>query len=275
MSKEAEMIAEQAEGLKLPVEEVVDVAESATVESVSDEEQIALSNGWKKDGEFSAGEFNRRGELFGKIHDQKKEMAELKASINELIKHNREIEERTRQRTLQEMETKKLEAVESGDVDTFKVYDEELKKAYNTGAPQAKPNVTPEANNFMERNKDWFANDTIEHYEMQQYAYAVDQFIHSQNPNIPHEDALKKIELEVHQRFPKYFENKNKKAPPVVGGATKGVSSSKSEGTTISLNELSEIQQHLYTQACRGEIPGMTGKEYLKQLKQVHETGKL
>lgn len=272
MSKEAEMIAEQAGHMEIPVEEIV-VAESATVD---DEASKAMENGWKPDGEFTAAEFNRRGELFGKIHDQKKEINELKNSINELIKHNKQIEERTRQQTIQEMEAKKMEAVESGDVDTFKVYDAELKKVYNMDAPvKPKSDVTPEASSFMERNKDWFTNDTIEHYEMQQYAYAVDQFIHSQNPNIDHNEALKKIELEVHQRFPKYFENKNKKAPPAVGGSTKGVSSSKSEGAVISLNELSDVQQHLYQLACRGEVPGMTGKEYLQQLKQINETGKL
>ena len=199
----------------------------------------------------------------------------MKLSINELIRHNKEIEERTRQRTLEEMEVKKMEAVESGDVNAFKAYDEELKKAYSSQPAQQANNITDEAKSFMERNKDWFTNDTMDHYEMQQYAYSVDQFIHSQNPNISHDEALKRVELEVKQRFPKYFENKNKNAPATVGGSTRGVSSGKSNTAGLSVNELTEIQQMLYQQACRGEIPGMTGKEYLQQLKTLNETGKL
>ena len=63
---------------KLEAQTEPEETEETNEKPESEEDIKATDNGWKPDGEFTAAEFNRRGELYGKISDQKKEIRGLR-----------------------------------------------------------------------------------------------------------------------------------------------------------------------------------------------------
>ncbi len=244
--------------------------EEEVVETYDEDESQARSNGWDPEkGELSAKEFNMRGEFIGQMRDYQSQIKDLHATVTKMTSGQQQREEAIRQQTISEMESKRREAVESGDVETFNAYDEQIKE-YEKVAPAQ--TVDPEVVAFTERNKSWYNNDSIENYEMSQYAVNVDNFLHTQNPSISKGEALKAVELEVKQRFPERFKNSKQENVAAVASANKesGVRSK----DTMSMNDLNPVQKSFYEQAVKGEIPGMSGKEYLKSLKSIEETGK-
>ena len=255
-------------------QEAVEEPEETGVE-LSDED-IARSNGWNENGEFTAAEFNRRGELFGKISEQKKEIKNLTSRVEEQIQafqelqvYNKAQEDAKVQARLNELEQQKLEAVETGDVQAYQQLDQEQKFMEQPGA-QAPQAESPEIQAFAERNKGWYNTDTIENYEMAQFANQVSQFVSVTQPNMDEATRLKTVEVEVRKRYPARFTNPSKAAPAPVAAAAKAEQKSSPKKGTVDISQLDSRQKALYNMAQRGDVPGMTGEEYLKGLEQAY-----
>lgn len=256
------------------VEETVETEQAAPTEEKFDEEEAkARSNGWNPDkGDLTPREYNMRGEFIGKLIDAEKKIDTLHETITKMTVSQQEREEAARRDAIAQMEAKRREAVEVGDVDTYDAYSKQIDAANAEITESSVPEASPEVVSFKERNSDWYNTDTVENYEMSQFAHTVDNFLHTQNPNITDKEALAIVEAEVKKRFSARFKNSNQAAPSPVAGSTK--SQKPSEGS-VDLSELSDTQRDFYKKAVKGDIPGMSGKEYLKSLKQLKETGRI
>ena len=238
-------------------------------------EITARSNGWDPDkGNLTASEFNLQGKFIGQMREYQKQIKNLHQTVTKMTTDQQKREDAIREQTVKEMEVKRREAVETGDVDSFDAYDKQLKEYEKIVQLESPSEQSPQIKEFLERNKHWYNDETVENYEMSQFAMTVDNFLHHQNANIPDTDTLKVVESEIRKRFPERFKNTKKEQPSPVASSHKT-----SKGSTVDLAavaELTPLQKDFYEQACKNEVPGMTGKEYLKALKHLENNdGKL
>ena len=251
---------------------VEEVKTDEVVEEVDDDLLKAQSNGWNPDkGSLTAKEFNMRGEFIGQMREYQDQIKNLHQTVTKMTQDQQQRDDQVKQQTIADMETKRREAVESGDVDTFDAYDKQLKAYDETKTEEVAKSV--EVKDFLDRNSSWYNNDTVENYEMSQFSFTVDNLLNSQNPNISDGESLRAVEAEIRKRFPARFTNTKKTEVATVGGSTKTSKSKSVLGMPI--EDLNSRQKMFYEMAVKGDIPGMTGKDYLKSLKQIEETGKI
>lgn len=241
----------------------------------------ALADGYNPnhpDG-LSPREFNLRGPLFEKIADlnkekkrQAKEIAELKQMIAELGTQMSKSEARVVQREAHELQKQRMEAVELGDTNRFAELDrqyQELQESIrpNTNVPATK--LSQDAQNFIERNSDWFNYDTSENAVMYDEAVAFEQRYIARRemegkPPLSHAVLGKRIEEYIKTKFPHRFENVEASKPPAVEA---GGSPVLSKEETSSMDDLSPYQQEVFKRM-KSADPSMTPDKYLKILGQ-------
>lgn len=215
----AEQIEEAAEP---ETTESVEVTEEVEALEYDPEEAKARENGWKPkdeyegDGWVSAGEFNRRAELFEKMSSQNKVIKSLNKKLDALVKHNQTLEQRTREKVIAELEQRRRDAVAYGDTRAFDDAEkqlDEIRKEESTlkieDEPQA-PEVPPVVREFADRNK-WFESDK----EMTDYMVFKTQSLVA-NQGLALDEAIKSAEQEVKKVFAHKFRNPNKDKPSAV-----------------------------------------------------------
>jgi hypothetical protein len=136
--KETEKEAEEENKEAAELSDGLDSDAEEDIKEEDPEEAKARENGWRPKEEFEggddskwidAGEFNRRSGLFEKIGSQNKVIKSLNKKLDALIKHNQTIAEKTREKTITEIEVKRREAVEIGDTEAFDAAEKELEQA--------------------------------------------------------------------------------------------------------------------------------------------------
>lgn len=272
--------------------------EATTEEPVQEEirefteiEKSAMDQGWKPDvsleegKEFiSAEEFLRRGELFDKIANQKGEINNLKHIVKKFSEEFKNVQQRSYEKALAEIEAKQREAAEIGDIEAFdKAKDdaaklnaeikEQVDKLDVKVEEEAKTSETiPEFEDFKKRNDFWYNTDNFNNYQMVKEAESFEQYLLQTKPHLTVKEALLEIEGHVREKFPGRFANPNKTKAAAVTAAPKGTVATKNavDDELPDVSELTETQKMLYNQARAGNVPGMTGKEYLKTLTEVY-----
>lgn len=237
-------------------------------QEVNPDESLARQSGWKPKEEWNgegewieAAEFNRRGPLFDTIGKLKDEIRDYKKSADALIEHNKRLqdhakqaEDRGKEKAVKELERKRMEAVQDGDVELFQEIDEEIKEYSKQPEEEAKGHIDPSITEWISKN-DWFEKDEA----MTSY------MIHKQNEylnkglSIP--DALKRSEDAVRSEFSHKFENPNKqKSSPVMG-------KQEQQGKSYTLNDLPSDFRPVYQAIARKM--DMPLNEYVQQLKDM------
>lgn len=234
----------------------------------SPEETLARQSGWRPKEEWDEGkgewidaaEFNRRGPLFDTIGKLKDEIRDYKKSADALIEHNKQIqeharkaEERGREKALKELEERRREAVQDGDLELFEEIDKEMAEYKKVETPS--PNVDPAISEWIDKN-DWFEKDEA------MTAY----MIHKQNENLGKghtiEEALRRSEEAVKKEFAHRFENPNKQR-----GSGVTVPSGQGKGDSYTINDLPANYRPVYQAIARKM--DMPINEYVKQLKEL------
>ncbi len=246
--------------------------------SVPEDEQKAREKGWRPKDEFEGeekdwvdfGEFNRRTELFEKISSQNKVIKSLNKKMDALIKHNQGLVDRTRTKTIAELEAKRREAIEYGDTDAFEevekeleevkkeesVFDENEEETTDSGEVEDKQEIPKDVKNalddFASKNP-WFEKDK----EMTDFlVFKTQQIINNEGVSLL--EALPQAEKEVKQTFSHKFRNPNKGKPSAVMGGSK---ENRSSGKKTISSLTSEQKQVWHT------LKGvMSEKEFLEQL---------
>ena len=151
-------------------------AETPEVPVRSEKESQAYALGWRPKDEFSgdeeswitAAEFLRRGELFGKINSQKKELDDMRKTIRTLKEHHEKVQTAALEQARRELRAQRKDALESGDIDRFDTIDESLRELDKQAAIEQAKQATPAQdqaqhvqsllNDFVSRNP-WYGKD--------------------------------------------------------------------------------------------------------------------
>lgn len=198
-------------GEEKEIEELREVA----AEKSGKEEEKARIQGWVAKEEFrgkpeewiDAKVFNERGNTIVPIMRERKEwlekeILEMKESFKEFSKFHKDTEERAYKKALQEIEKRKLAAVEKSDTDEYLDAESErveLEKNKPVLAP-AKPAEPPEMLKFRETN-DWYEIDS----ELTAEADALGTAYAKQN--IPYFKILEKVQATIKRLHPEKFTN--------------------------------------------------------------------
>lgn len=256
-------------------------------------EQKAMDNGWvpqeEWDGEaddwVTAAEFNRRGELMGKIHTQKleinktaTEIAELKKALKALGEHNKKIAERAYADAIRDLKQKKAEALSEDDHNLVVEIDDQIdelkdaKKAADkvveqeTNSQQEEGLDDPVAVAWIENNP-WYNTD----FEMRGTADGVARAYLAKNPEhtgnsvkvLAHVDKIMK------ERYPEKFGTRRR--PNGANESEEPTGRNRSTGRASS-NKLNQEQRKIGQRLVdAGALDSLD--EYAKQLDKLGELG--
>ncbi len=276
--------AEKIKAKKEPEKEVLTKEESKETESSKDpylEEAVKMGFNPNYDGpdKKTPEQFVKDGSFFRKIDEQKKEIDSLKKLFKESEERYIKFEKAKKSQIIQELQDKKLKAVEEGDKDAFLGIDEKIRvefdelnkldKPLNTDEIKTTPEVVPEIKEFMDRNKTWFNLETPENQLMAKTADGLAAVVAEEarinGEDIDISEQLRRVEERIKTIFPKRFENTNKKKPSMV--ATSTVSKSTSDSLS---GRLSEKQRKTFKDAKKYGLK-ITEEEYAKRLQLTGE----
>ena len=266
MSEEDVRAVEPTEAVEA-AEEQIEVTEAQVEEvktELSEAEALAKEQGWKSPDEFEGGdkepvsaeEFLRRGELFDKIKDLKQQYRRDTHRLEDQVRELTDMVhgERTRgyEQALKDIEYKRQEAVEIGDVDAFNSLDTEYQRIAREKhkleqMPKQEAYVVNEAaEHFQTKHKDWFNSNTPENNSMVNQAVQIEQHLLKEKPYMTDEQRLLLVEKEMKDLYPHRFKNPKRTAPAKVEApvATPAASVAQSTGgIKIKFSDLDERQQ--------------------------------
>lgn len=279
------------EVVKEEVKEVVEtevVKETQQQEAVelSETEQQAFKEGWRPKEQFNgegskwipADEFMRRKPLFEKIDSLKsetyhtrKELSDVKKTLDTLAKHHQKVRETEYARAIDELKTQRRLAVEDKDMEAVEAIEEKMdatkeeKVAFEQQIKsEQKANVepTPEFVTWVKDNS-WYQTDK----EMHDFADGIASTYLQRNPNSAPNEVFEYVNKQTRRAFSENFESKDKKTtrPSSVDSGTRETRSSNGREDDFKLSpEEDEV-------ARKFEKSGiMTRKEYAAELKRLN-----
>lgn len=221
-------------------EEVVEVVDDGEDEEEageggepSESERQATESGWKPKGDWdgepddwvSAQEFNRRGELLRKIHNQNRQIKQLDGVVNTLAKQQKKIFDAGYDKAKKELKSRLREAAKDGDDATADVIEDRLEQleaqkaqdiqALTPSAPVAA--VVPEFSSWVERNQ-WFTK----YPEMRGYAEGIGMKYAAENSEKTNIEVYDYVTRTVKAKFPERFGMVTKKVEKKTGSPVEG-----------------------------------------------------
>ncbi len=237
-SQETQVVAESV---------VNEVVSADPTSSLSDIEQKAFTMGWRPKGDYQgehfveAAEYVNRAPLFERIEKQTKEIRELRDLAKSTALHMSNVRKEAYETARRELEARKVQAVQVGDVDNFKkveLQEQELDKKMRADPAIMTQEIDPAqaqaVQEFNERNKAWFNDNTAENQEMKEAAMFIDQKLakaaHEKGTKLSPQEHLKLVEDKVRKLYRDRFENTKADKPATISVST----ASKSVGTSVS-----------------------------------------
>ena len=205
---------EEVEEVEIVEEEPEDDASEGA--EASPDEEAAMQSGWRPKGEWdgdpdewvSAREFNRRGELMRKIHNQNRQIKQLDSVVNTLANQQKKIYGAGYEKAKRELKSQLREATKEGDDASAEVIEQRLEQlevaaqqdAAALNVKPTQPEVAPEFESWVNRNT-WFK----ERPEMRAYAEVIGLRYAQENPGVTNNQVYEHITKEVKTRFPERF----------------------------------------------------------------------
>ena len=230
-------------------------------EEYSEVELQAIEHGWNPEGvegkrNLSAEEFMDRQPLYDEMRNLKKQARKLEEGMEAMKQMQKGIREREREKTIKELQQKKLEALEDGNYNAVIEIDDQI--------AEEKVNKPEEVNNHQFEewvdNNEWYNQDQ----ELRTYADTLGSGYFATNPNAEPKEVFAYVENEVKARYPDKFGNPRRKAPTPVEGATRGRSKAQTkDGSKHKASELSEQDRQIMRTILR--TGKMSEAEYLKE----------
>lgn len=257
-------------------EEIVDNIEVESQE-VSPDIEKAISGGWKPQEEWQgdpdnwvdAKEFNRRGELMGKITSQNRKITELNTAMKRMHEMMVHTNEQAYQQALQELASQREQALNDGDTDQVKSIESKAKQVMDgleTSRKEVKEKYSlPETPAYFD---EWLDANPWYNQDEERTAYAnslANQKIskaQSQGKEIDRQALLEDIAKKVNKVF---SSNNNQASPDVLGSSkhtsVKGVPRGKG------ISSLRQDEQQIARTIM--QTTGMTEAEYMKSYNSV------
>lgn len=252
-------------------EEVVVVTDEKPAPTPTQEK--ALEQGWKPKDQFEgneeefidAAEFVRRGELFGKIEHQSRELKSVKDALNALRQHNSKIEQSAYDRALKSLKDQRRQAIVDGETDkAFQIEDQideaqkDRDRVAREAAVPAVQTIPPEFTAWMDKNP-WYTKDKIMRVAADKIG--LDYGAEGRSPA----EVLKLVEREIKEAFPHKFTNPARERESAVEPSSRGGSSVSRSDPSMSEDERNIMRKIV------GDGTYITEAEYKKQLKQIKE----
>jgi hypothetical protein len=202
-------------------------ASQEEAQEYTEDETAALDSGWKPKDQWEgdpkkwvpAEEYNRRGELFGKIDSMGRDLRDTKKALRMLQDHHGKVKETEYNRALASIRAAKKQALQDGDVDMAAEADERMidMKAEQMAERQANAQQAaqpdPRFVQWVDKNA-WYGQDG----EMRAFADDVGIAHAKANPDKSPEEVLKYVESRVKRTYADKFTNPNRGRPNAVGG---------------------------------------------------------
>lgn len=220
----------------------VEKVDNVDAPQISKAEEEARAQGWVPKDEFNgdehkwvdAGEFLRRGELFGKIESQNKELRAIRETLAQFKDHHAKVQEAAYKKAVADLKAKKKEALLDNDADLVIEVDEQLadvkahQQALQAQARQPEPQQEhPEFVAFKQKNS-WY--DNVKPMRAWADVRGMELAQEGKSPS----EVLRIVEREVRAEFPNKFENPNRSKPNAVEAGTQR---GKTEGGTYQPND--------------------------------------
>lgn len=231
-------------------------------------EEQARAQGWVPEDEYtgtgkwrSAQEFVDRGELFGKIESQNKELKAIRETLAQFKDHHSKVQEAAYKKAIADLKAKKKEALVEGDADLVIEVDEQLhevkqqqQRAQQEPAQQVPQMEHPEFVAFKSKNGWYESNKAMR-------GWADGRGIELQEQGKSPSEILGIISREVREEFKSKFENPNRQRAGAVEGITQ-------RGRAAADHiELSADQRTAMNKFVKAGL--MTEKEYMDELRLV------
>ena len=161
-------------------------------------------------------------------------------------------------------------AIENGDVETaeaneaaYNKYQDEIKELKKEPEQTNQSNITPETQNFVSRNSDWFNQNNAENAAMSRYAIEKETELRRNQPYIAEAELYRQIEDSVKNFYPTRFNRQPERivptAPPVESKRT-----SKQAIKKFAFNNLSDEARAVAAEFA--DMGYMTRDEYAQEL---------
>lgn len=204
--------------------------EGGEAPQVSPVEESARAQGWVPKEDFNgeehkwvdAGEFLRRGELFGKIESQNKELKAIRETLAQFKDHHSKVQETAYKKAIDDLKAKKEEALIEGDAKLVIEVDEQLadvrdaQRAIKQQATQPAPQEEhPEFVAFKNKNTWYESNRAMRGWADSRGLELAEQ---GKSPS----EVLSIVAREVREEFKHKFENPNRSKPGAVESTRAG-----------------------------------------------------
>jgi hypothetical protein len=144
-------------------------------------------------------------ETWVKNHTFLNQINQLKKAVNYLVEQNKLSEDLGRQKYIEELKKRQVEAISNGDPDTITKITEQIviEENKNKGikADKVAPGTDPRVADFIERNKKWYNNDNANNAAARQYAISREDELAKTQPYLSIDERFKIVEDEVKKRF--------------------------------------------------------------------------
>lgn len=255
-------------------EKVVETPNTEAEEvELSPAEEKALNSGWMPEEDWieagndpedwvDAKTFNRNGEFMDRIHKQKREIQDLRASIDDLKKLHGKVAEVERKKVIDELKRAKAIAMEQEDYDTVVDIDEKMadvKAQTKQAAPQPGPDpvFTRDFNDWRAKNQ-WYDTNGAMHDAADAYGERLAR------SGMHYKDVFENVEEYIKKEFPEKFRNPARTQSAVDGGSRTS-SSRGSSRSTQSKVKFSDLPEEAQRTAKRFERQGvMSIDDYIK-----------
>lgn len=231
-------------------------------------QEKALEQGWKPKDQFEgeedefieAAEFVRRGELFGKIENQSRELKMVRQALDALKTHHGKVAENEYNRALKALTEQRKQARQDGEFEKADQIDEQIdqvkseKAEVQAAIPQVQE-LNPQFVQWTEKNT-WYNSNKA----MRAAADAIG-IAHARAGASP-EEVLKLVEKEIRTEFPHKFTNPSRDRPNAVESSSRSGSS-----VQRSTAALDEGEREVMRKIVRSGV--MTEAEYMAELKKV------
>lgn len=275
MGTDAEVVPKTTE----PAEDTAEVTKEKTTETAAttpdQAEESARAKGWKPKDEYKgepgswvdAKEFLGREPLFNALKDSRKEIRELKKTVDGMARTFAQQVNSVVSEKLTQLKAQKREAIEAGDPEKVEKIEKQIEeqKKVKVDAPTARE-IAPEIHEWVKENP-WFNSNP----KAKRLAVAENEEYLKEHPD-DIKGSLEVARAAVKKAYPEIFggdkgDNGSKdkeepaKAPPVESGGAKS-----GGGKTLTVRQLTTEQKLAHDAYVKAGV--LTSAEYLKSLQE-------
>lgn len=273
-------------------DEQLDNDENLT-DPIDSTESRASEKGWVPQDEWEgdpdqwrpAKEFLDRGELMDRISSQSRQLDKynsevegLKEGLKVLAEHNKKIAKQEYEKAMNDLKSRKAEALSYGDHETVVELDEQLDELKESKKEidkveeqpvQKKDNLPhPDVTRWMEENS-WYNNNIV----LQGAADAIAKQYLASNPAAENDPSkvLDYVSRQIRQEFPDKFGSKRRPSGTTEPASTGNTKASKGKSTKYTVKNLTPEQRNVAKRFASTGV--MTEQDYVNQLVELGELG--